>query len=377
MNTVAIAKLNALSPSLAFEAKTKIEKKRELPIKGTILVSEGAVVQAEDIVANAEMQGELVLLKVSEKLGIHPSELGATLLVKLGEKVSQGQVICKHSGLFGLLSSRFLSPLNGTIEFISEATGHITIRSQSKTVNVRAHVPGRVTKLEDSKAVWIESNVAFAQGIFGLGGERRGKLKLVSKEDNQVINAEDLPDDLQDCVILAKYQLAATTYGVLSEKGVRGVIVGSIDDNQLETILGYQLGIAITGEEKISFTVVVTEGFGSISMSKRIFELLQSFEGKMVSIDGTTQIRAGAVRPEIIVPLDSNTEVMSIPQPKSLEVGAHVRIIRYPFFGVEGVIEELPVKPEKLSSGSYARVLKIKLASGESITVPRVNIELM
>jgi len=47
----------------------------------------------------------------------------------------------------------------------------------------------------------------------------------------------------------------------------------------------------------------LTEGFGPSPMNEEIFDLLRSFQGKLACVDGTTQIRARMLRPEIIIPL--------------------------------------------------------------------------
>ena len=75
--------------------------------------------------------------------------------------------------------------------------------------------------------------------------------------------------------------------------GVKGVVVGVIIDTDLTDILGHDIGAAITGQEDIVTTLIVTEGFGSIQMAQRTFDLLKSLEGREVSINGATQIRAG------------------------------------------------------------------------------------
>ena len=47
------------------------------------------------------------------------------------------------------------------------------------------------------------------------------------------------------------------------------------------------------------------EGFGDIAMAQRTFELMRSHDGRMASVNGATQIRAGVMRPEIVIPLDA------------------------------------------------------------------------
>ena len=44
-----------------------------------------------------------------------------------------------------------------------------------------------------------------------------------------------------------------------------GVVVGAIIDRDLIDFLGYDIGVAITGQEDIDTTLVITEGFGSIA----------------------------------------------------------------------------------------------------------------
>ena len=67
-------------------------------------------------------------------------------------------------------------------------------------------------------------------------------------------------------------------------------------------LLGYDLGVAITGHEDIRPTLIITEGFGQIAMAGRTYELLAANAGRRASANGATQIRAGVLRPEIIIP---------------------------------------------------------------------------
>ena len=66
--------------------------------------------------------------------------------------------------------------------------------------------------------------------------------------------------------------------------------------------------MAITGDENVNTTLIVTEGFGEIAMANRTFELLSKCEGKIASISGRTQIRAGVMRPEVIIPVDKDPD---------------------------------------------------------------------
>ena len=76
----------------------------------------------------------------------------------------------------------------------------------------------------------------------------------------------------------------------IAECGGAGLICGSIHLNDLTS-------------DAPAFPIVVTEGFGSdapISADAR--SALEQAEGRLVSIDGTTQLRVGVRRPRVVIP---------------------------------------------------------------------------
>src|SRR5205814_738404 len=90
--------------------------------------------------------------------------------------------------------------------------------------------------------------------------------------------------------------------------GVAALLSGGIHDQDLEQLLGYNLGVAITGSEQVGLTLIVTEGFGEIAMAERTFNLLASRQGDAAAVNGATQIRAGVMRPEIVIPLTAKQQ---------------------------------------------------------------------
>ena len=170
-----------------------------------------------------------------------------------------------------------------------------------------------------------------------------------------------------------------------------GMVGGGIIDRELMDYLadalnqpGYDIGVAITGQEPIAFTLMVTEGFGAIKMAARTFALFQSLEGKTASINGATQIRAGVIRPEVIVPLEfsaascpSGTASMDTDTSGQLSVGTPIRIIREPYFGLLANVTALPSELVQVESETLVRVLQAQLANGSHVTVPRANVEII
>jgi hypothetical protein len=113
-------------------------------------------------------------------------------------------------------------------------------------------------------------------------------------------------------------------------------------------------------------------------MSQATFDLIKDFEGFNASVNGETQIRAGVLRPEIIIPQEEVADEGSGEALSSGMVpGTPVRIIRQPYFGVIGEVVRLPVELHQVESESYVRVLDVKLSDDTIVTVPRANVEII
>lgn len=368
----------ALTPGLLVSERVAIQRRRELPISGEILFEIGATVRSTDIVGRAELPGELIIARPAERMGIEVFEVLEGLKVQVGDRVTKGSVLCEHRGLFGLLRTRFPAPENAVVEFITERTGHIGLRLPSKELSIEAYIDGKVVSVVEGKAIVIEAEASVVQGIFGVGGERQGILEVLQVSSAKALTAADLPADCRGKVIVGGAHLSPETIPILKSRGAVGVVVGSIDDAVLSLLLGYELGIALTGDEDIPFTVIATEGFGMLALSERVLEILSAHQGARVSVNGATQVRAGAVRPEIIVHSATQGEKTGAQmEQQGLTVGQRVRCIRVPFFGERGEVIHLPVQEARLETGAYARVVTVRLDSGEEAVVPRANVEIM
>lgn len=367
---------NLFSPGLTVSSRHTVVKRRELPMRGEILVRVGDMVAGDQNVARAELEGELRIVRVSEQLGIVPEDVAKYLCIEKGQQVSSGEVVAEMRGLWGLFRSVVSSPIGGTIEFISTSTGHIGVRAAPKPLDLPAYIDGRVLSIDEGRAVVIEAHATFVQGIFGVGGERRGRLKLLDVRHDSKIDYNHIPDDVAGCVLVGGHSPTLAALRKAADNGAVGFVTGSLSGATLHDYLGYDIGIALTGDEAVSMTVIVTEGFGTIAMGERVLSTLRSVDGAMVSINGATQVRAGAQRPEIIAP-PSNAPDSGERGHEGLRVGARVRVIRVPYFGVIGHVESLPQQLTKIETGAETRVLTIMLADGKSITVPRANVELL
>jgi len=126
----------------------------------------------------------------------------------------------------------------------------------------------------------------------------------------------------------------------------------------------------------VPFSLIITEGFGALKMPDKTENLLKSLDGKYAAINGATQIRAGVIRPELIVPQIGQKEI-SKEINYELKIGTRVRLIRRPNFGKTGIVSKLQEQPVIIETGSKVRVLSVKIEDGNEVTVPRANVEIL
>ena len=372
---------HAYTPGLKISAKTIIRSERRLPLMGDVLVEVGNQVSAEDIVAQTDLPGNVQMIHAANLMGTSPSSVGRFMLKKVGDPVEQGEIIAQSNGLFGLFKSEVKSPISGTIENISDVTGQVVIREPATPVQTWGYIDGQVIEVMENEGAVIETWGTLIQGIFGIGGETVGQLQTIVDSPHQPLTPELIQADHEGQILVGGSTVDRQTVEFAIDKGVKGIVCGGIDDRELYQLLGYELGVAITGSEQIGLTLMITEGFGQISMAKQTFDLLLQRQGMKSSLNGTTQIRAGVQRPEIVIPLekDGNSSVdkdIATIQ-NALDVGTQVRLIRSPYFGQLGEVTKLLVEPQSLETEAQVRVLEVQLHDQERIVLPRANVEIV
>ncbi len=368
---------HAYTPGLTVSESVTLRKTRRLPLPGQVHVAPGQPVAATDVVASTQLPGNVSTVNVAHELNVNPDEVPRFVLKAEDEKVQSGEIIAEYSALWGIFHSVARSPVTGTVESISDMTGQVLIRGEPLPVEVTAYVDGIVVEVLGDEGVIVECHGAMVQGIIGIGAEAHGKLALLAESPNQVLEAEHISEEHAGQIIVGG---AAVTYAALErarEVGVAGIVVGAIYGDDLDRFLGEPLGVAITGQEDAGITLVITEGFGQIPMARRSFQLLRNHAGEAASINGTTQIRAGVMRPEVIIPHPGREVQPPTSRSWHLTTGSRVRLIRDPYFGLLGTVTDLPEQLQIIETEARVRVARMKLEDGREVTVPRANIELI
>jgi hypothetical protein len=370
----------AYTPGLKVTERTLLRRRRILPIRGEVLVKPGDRVAARDVVALTMLPGPITPVNVANLLSIPAGDLPGAMLVAQGDAVSAGRLLARSKGIFGWLKKECPSPAAGRVEAISGVTGQVMLRGDPLPV----FLSGTVVEVVAGEGATIEAEGSLVQGIFGIGGEAFGPIRMACERPDQNLTAESISKPMEGAVVVGGARVTAEALVRGVEIGVSAIVAGGIDDQDLRDFLGYDLGVATTGSENAGLTLIITEGFGEIGMARRTFELLSSRAGSDAAVTGATQIRAGVLRPEVVIPREGKAAAGAPQKPPAstenghvLRAGVSVRIIRDPYFGMIGTALTLPEKPQVLGSGSKARVLEVQLPSGERVVVPRANVELI
>lgn len=366
----------AYTPGLAVSDGVLVRKERKLPLMGDVLVAVGDAVTADTVVARTELPGNVNLVNIAGTLSVPAGELEPCMRVQVGDAVRQNDVLAETKGLFGLFKGQCRAPVAGILESVSNITGQAVLREAATPLEIRAYIKGEIIEILPGEGVVVQAQATFVQGILGVGGETVGELVFATEKPSDPVTAARLKPEHAGKVVIGGSRIESDAIARARQLGIKALVAGGIDDADLRLLLGYELGVAITGHEDIGITVVITEGFGDIAMADRTFGLLRTRVGALASVNGATQIRAGVLRPEIVIPEEAPSEKRREIAGGVLDIGSHVRVIRDPFFGRVGVVSALPVSLTQLETEAHVRVAAVRLGDSE-VVLPRANIELI
>ncbi len=238
-----------------------------------------------------------VVVNIADALAIKPKQIGYYLKKNLGDFVYRNDLLANRvkSGddLNSLRTVR--APNTGKIVAVDNVKGTITIHFVDNPYNYYAHVDGIVTACEPKRSLTISYEGSRIEGTLGVGEQSNGLLEIAKSTDE--LHLLNLPEKILCCT----YKLSAIDIQVLMKSEIRALIVPAMEQSDLVNILGKELGVINTGNEKLKFPIVILHGFGNIAMQAPALSFLTAAKGKPVFVDPHTRIRAGVVRPSITV----------------------------------------------------------------------------
>lgn len=345
-------------------ALTTVRRERLLPAPGEVLVGPGEMVGPADVVARCQLPGEIRVLDACRILGIPRARVAKYMRTSAGDTVQVNDLLAAPRGLLGQIRKGCRSPVEGKVVEVRD--GLILIESAATTLELRAHIRGEVANVMPNRGVVISVSGALIQGMWGSGGEAEGVLKMLVDNPQKPLRARAIDVSCHGTIVVGGRILDEAVIEQAIEARVRGIIVGGMDAGLCQNL------------DSWPFPVLLTEGFGTLSMSQPVFALLQSNMGREALLSADTRTRRDARRPEVLIPLrnghDASEEGSGI---LPMKVGVQVRALRAPNLGKVGTVVDLPAQPQRIESGARLPVAVVDLDDGKQVSIPLANLELI
>jgi hypothetical protein len=342
---------------------TLIRRERLLPTAGKVMVKVGDRVPATQVVAQADVTGEVRIVNIARALRVPPGKAARFLKVKEGDDIKAGGVLAARGVLGG---TRATSPVNGFISRIDKSAGRVLIQVVAKPFELVAYLPGAVTNIVASQGVTIEATGALIQGTVGFGGEAFGVLHIVANEPTDVLRAKAIDVSAHGAIIVGGAWIDESALQIAQQLQAKGIIAGSMEGRLLELA------------RSMPFPIILTEGLGKTPMARPIFKLLQSQSGREAALSGITRTRWGIARPEILIPLPADSKPVAPPAHGTLlSINLRVRVVRGPHQGEVGAVTALYDQPRRIESGARAYGAEVNLDASGKIFVPLTNLEIL
>jgi hypothetical protein len=349
-----------LAPVAHILPLTTIRRERLLPLPGRITVREGQKVNPMDVVAEARLGKNHVLLNVGRRLEIPPAEAQKLILVKVGDVIPKGELIARQKGF---MSQTITAPQSGRVLVVGN--GQVLMEVGDSTFELKASLPGVVTRQLDDRGVEITFSGALIQGVWGNGELNVGMMlpMLTSAEGSLALQQLDV--SLRGSVLLAGYCDDPGILKTADELPVRGLILGGMSSALVPQAL------------QSHYPIILIDGFYKRPLNSTAFKLLTTNAKRDVTLNAVSWDKQTGARPEIYIPLPVTQPP---PSPRDAEAFApdqSVRLTQEPHSGEVATLVNLKVGLTPMPSGIKVAAAEVRLESGEQIVVPLANLEVL
>ncbi len=339
---------------------TTIRRERRLPVAGRVLVRSGQKVRATDVVAEANLAPQHMLLNIARGLGVTAEMADQLIERKAGEEVVEGDVIANRGGIARRVVR---APVSGKIVMAGE--GQVLIEAESQPFQVLAGIPGNVTQVTPERGVVVETTGALIQGIWGNGRIDFGVLNVVAPDPETPLASDQFDVRMRGSILMGGHCGDEETLRAAADLSLRGLILSTITAR----VTSYAA--------RLRFPIVVLEGFGRRPMNREIFQLFSTNDNREVVINAERYSRLAGTRPEIVIPLPAPGQPALPQDAAELTPGQKVRILRAPHAGVNGVLTGIRPGLAVFPSGIRTPAGKVTLLDGENVLVPLANLEIL
>jgi hypothetical protein len=349
----------------------RIVRERRLPsgIYGESLVNAGAAVNATDVVLRGVRPSDYMIIDVAGALGIdHNDEARLNKLIDLepGQTVTTGELLATPARR---VPRRRIprSPVNAVVSIIQQ--GRVILQIDPQVVEVQARLSGRVVDVNPGFSVTIEEFGSVIQCAWGNGQFSAAPFDFEPGfDDNEFSGLADLLgldvslSPYRGKTIILMRPLEELDLKIIKEHELAGIVAPSANQSLRQLAM------------RQPFPVLLTEGFGRLPPTSRLYDLLYERRRTPAMFDAAVADTRQNIRPEIIIPggrRDAPIPRTNVP----LATGMPIRIRRAPFAGRIGKITDLPETPIVLENGLRVSGVRVQLQNGDQVMVPRANVE--
>ena len=351
-----------LAPIIHIMPLTTIQRERLLPASGRVVVRMDQKVSPVDVVAETNLGLQHILVDVARLLGISPDKADELIRCKAGDRLTSNQLIAQMPGL---ISHPVYSPDDGRV--VAVGGGQVLMEIGDTIFELRAGLPGTITRVFPDRGVEITSHGTLIQGVWGNDRVDIGLMLPAPQLDSpgDILEAGQLDVSLRGAIIIAGHCSDPRALQVAGELPLRGLILGSISPELLPLAT------------KSHFPIVVTDGFGHHPMNAVAYKLLMTNTKREVALNSTSFDRYKGTRPEIFIPLPVSQPP---PQARDSDIfsnGQQVRIRRNPNIFEVGTLTNLIPGLTDFPSGLSLPAADVLLESGQKVVIPLVNLEVL
>ncbi len=260
------------------------------PVRGTIEkidFDSGTIVMREI----QDYSSKMYKIKIAERLGIKPKLIKNYTKREVGDFVYSGEILAKK-----IIDNKtpviVEAPSTGSIKKIDRENGILYLQYDKKPHRKNSLIYGKIENVIPKKSARISFKGYEIYGIIGFGKEVSGELLFHNNEFDERI---------QDKILVIPHKITKEEIRKMIDFKVKGVIVSSINNSDLIDFIGFEVGVALTGNEDLPFSIIITEGFGNFKMDKNLEDFYRNNAQKWCYLNPHTQIRAGVIRPKIVI----------------------------------------------------------------------------
>ena len=337
-----------------------IRRERLMSAEGRIIARRGQQVNPSDVVAEAILRPEHLLLDIGLGLGLSPKEADHYIQRRAGDEVGEGDVI---AGPVGIGRRVVRAPKSGTIVLAGD--GQVLMELEGEFSELKAGYSGVVAEIVGARGVVIETVGSLIQGVWGNGKINFGLLNILANVPDESVTPDMMDISLRGSVIMVGYCEDEKVLRSAEELPIRGMILASMDSTLTSVAL------------RVNFPIVLVEGFGKLPMNHEAFSILSSSGRREVALNAESWDRNGNTRPEVVITAEEGAFPVVPTELASFTVGQTVRVVSSPYKSMTGTLTNLPQSLSLLPSGLLANTAEVSILHGETVQVPLANLEII